>query len=266
MEGIVLGQYVPGDSFLHRLDPRTKLITTALLVWVVFMLKTPLEYGVFGVLILFLYLASGVFRSLWRTIRPGIYLVIFTALINMALTPGHVILSLGIISFTREGMVQGLTMGGRLIFLIALSSLVTLTTSPVRMTDGLEIMMKPLKRFRFPTSELAMMMNIALRFIPTFWEEWEKIRKAQVSRGADFESWRMGNRIKYMVAMLIPLFLSAFRKADELSTAMESRGYVVGAERTSFYVLRFCGRDYAVMSLVIVLTAVFAVYRFGLFT
>ncbi len=264
MDDILLGQYVPGDSFLHRLDPRTKIITAAVLVWLVFQLKGPVEYGSLGAFVVFVYLVSGVSQSIWKALKPGLFLVIFTVILNALFTPGEVLLNMGIFKLSREGLIQGLTMGGRLLLLISLSSLVTLTTSPVRMTEGLEQLMKPLKKIGFPASELAMMMNIALRFIPTFWEEWDKIRKAQLSRGADFESWNPASRIKYVTAMLIPLFVSAFRKADELSTAMESRGYVVGATRTSLHVLRFNSRDYVLLLSIFVLLVVFGAQRYGL--
>lgn len=263
MNDILLGQYIPGNSFLHRLDPRTKMIAAALIVWVVFLLENPVQYAFFGFFIVLLYLTAGVLQSFWRTLKPGFYLVFFTVMLNALFTPGDNLLSWGFVSLTREGLIQGITMGFRLLFLISFTSLVTLTTSPVRMTDGLELLMKPLKRIGFPASELAMMMNIALRFIPTFWQEWDKIRKAQVSRGADFESWNPGTRIKYLTAMLIPLFVSAFRKADELSVAMESRGYVVGAPRSSLHVLVFDLRDYMVLTLVPVISALFAAYSYG---
>ncbi|HWI55375.1 MAG TPA: energy-coupling factor transporter transmembrane component T [Desulfobacteria bacterium] len=261
MDDILLGQYVPGQSFLHRLDPRSKMITVTILVWLVFLLKNPAEYATFVVFVILAYLTSGVARSFWKSLKPGFYLVIFTIILNAVFTPGEVLLSMGILKLSREGLIQGLTMGLRLLLLISLSSLVTLTTSPVRMTEGLEQLMTPLKKVNFPASELAMMMNIALRFIPTFWEEWDKIRKAQLSRGADFESWNPASRIKYVTAMLIPLFVSAFRKADELSTAMEARGYVVGAPRTSLNVLKFNSRDYVLLISVMVLSSVFVAYR-----
>lgn len=264
MDDIMLGQYVPGESFMHRLDPRTKMIIAAILMWLVFLLKNPVEYASFGIFTVLVYLASGVAGSFWKTLKPGFYLVIFTVILNAVFTPGQAVLNLGIFKLSREGLIQGFSMGFRLLLLISLSSLVTLTTSPVRMTEGLEQLMKPLKKIGFPASELAMMMNIALRFIPTFWEEWDKIRKAQLSRGADFESWNPASRIKYMTAMLIPLFVSAFRKADELSTAMEARGYVVGAPRTSLHVLKFNLRDYVLLMSMLALSTAFIAYRSGL--
>lgn len=262
MEGIILGQYIPGNSFLHRLDPRTKMILLMVLVGVIFLLKTKVEYIGFGALLIFLYFLAGVSKGIWRSLRPGIYLIIFTLMINMIFTPGHVILNLGIVSLTREGFILGLTMGFRLAFLISLSSLITLTTSPVCMTDGLELLLKPFKRIGIPASELAMMMNIALRFIPTFWDEFDKIKKAQISRGADFDSWHLGRRVKYMTAILVPLLVSAFRKADELSIAMEARGYVVGAQRTSLHILQFSLRDYLSIIIVLILSSFFTAFRY----
>ncbi len=262
MEGIVLGQYVPGNSFLHKLDPRTKLIMSAVLLWVIFLLEGPLEYTGFGLFIVFLYLLAGVSGSFLKILRPGLYLVLITLIINMIFTPGRVVLDLGLADITREGLIQGLTMGFRLVFLISMSSLVTLTTSPVRMTDGLELLLKPFKKIGVPASELAMMMNIALRFIPTFWEETDKIRKAQIARGADFDSWNLGRRIKYITALLVPLFVSAFRKADELSMAMEARGYTVGMERTSLHELKMNPRDYLVLTVFFISVAAFVINKY----
>ncbi len=261
MEGIVFGQYVPGNSFVHKLDPRTKIISSVLLLSLTLLLRDSLDYIVFGFFVLLLYLLSRVAGSLVRILRPTIYLVIFILLINMFFTPGEVLGKLGVIIITREGVEKGLTMGVRLIYLICISSVVTLTTSPVRMTDGLESLFSPFKRIGCPTSEIAMMINIALRFIPTFWEETDKIQKAQASRGADFDSWNPGRRVKYSVAMLVPLFISAFRRADELAAAMESRGYAVGMERTSLYELHMGLRDCFVLLALMLVTIIFLFFR-----
>jgi energy-coupling factor transport system permease protein len=260
MEGIVLGQYVPGTSFIHRLDPRSKMLMLGAMVIMVFLLAKPREYLVFGIIILSLYLLSGVIGSALKVIRPGLYLVVFTLLINLILIPGHVVLDLGFMTITREGLGQGLTVGARFLYLIALSSLVTLTTSPIRMTDGLEKLMNPLRRLNFPVSELAMMISIALRFLPDFWEETHKIIKAQISRGADFDSRNPIRRIKFVAAMLIPLFISSFRKAEELSIAMESRGYMVGMRRTNLTELKLSRNDYFASIVVFSITAA-AVFR-----
>lgn len=264
MEGIVFGQFVPGNSFLHRLDPRTKLIISGLMILLIFLLRGAVDYAGFAILLLLMYIAARVGGSFLRVLRPGMYLIIFTLTMNMIFTPGHVLANLGLFVLTKEGLYQGLTVGLRLVFLISVSSLVTLTTSPVRMTDGLERLMKPLKKIGIPVSELAMMMNIALRFIPSFWEETDKIRKAQASRGADFDSWHLGRRIKYMIALLIPLFISVFRKADELSVAMEARGYVVGMPRTCMHKLRFSARDYIAALITLLVVSTYLFYRFHL--
>jgi energy-coupling factor transport system permease protein len=261
MEGIVFGQYVPGNSFVHKLDPRTKIISSVLLLTLILLLRNSLEYILFGFFVVLLYLFSRVAGSLIRILKPTFYLVIFILVINIFFTPGEVMAKLGIIIITREGLEKGLTMGVRLIYLICISSVVTLTTSPVRLTDGLEALLAPFKRIGCPTSEIAMMMNIALRFIPTFWEETDKIQKAQASRGADFDSWHPGRRIKYSVAMLVPLFISAFRRADELAAAMESRGYAVGMERTSLYELHMGLRDYIVLLALMLVTIIFLFLR-----
>lgn len=264
MDGIVLGQYIPGCSVLHRLDPRTKLVLSLVLVWFVFLIKSLPEFVAFGAFIFILYLAAGVSSSMFRVLKPGFYLVIFTLLMNILFFPGHVIVNLGILAVTREGVIQGLTVSSRLLFLISASSLVTLTTSPLSMTGGLEALLRPLKRIGIPVSELAMMMNIALKFIPTFLEETDKIMKAQAARGADFKSWHPGRRLKYLSALLVPLFISAFRRADELSVAIESRGYVVGMNRTSLHELKLETRDYVAMVLVGVVFCGFVAYRYFL--
>lgn len=263
MEGIVLGQYIPGSSLIHRLDPRTKLIVSMVMVWLVFIIRTLLEFAVFGAFIVFLYGVARVGSSMFRVFKPALYLVIFTLLMNVLFHPGQVVLNIGFLTVTMEGIIQGLSVSCKLLFLISLSSLVTLTTSPLTMSIGIEALLGPLQRIGLPVSELAMMMNIALKFIPTFLEETDKIIKAQMSRGADFSSWHPGRRLKYLSALLIPLFVSVFRKADELSLAIESRGYVVGMKRTSLHELRMETRDYVTLVLGAVVLGSFLVYRYG---
>lgn len=262
MEGIVLGQYVPGKSLIHRLDPRSKMLMMTAMIGLVFLLEKPLEYLVFGIILFLLFLWAGVIRNTLGVIRPGLYLIAFTVLIHMFFTPGQALLDLGFLTATREGLLKGFTVGTRFLYLIALSSLITLTTSPVRMTDGLERLMSPLRRLRFPVGELAMMINIALRFLPTFWEETDKIMKAQASRGADFDSWQPMRRVKFMTAILVPLFINAFRKAEELSVAMESRGYVVGMRRTSLHELRLSRNDYIALVIVFSVTALVVITHY----
>ncbi|WP_418791450.1 energy-coupling factor transporter transmembrane component T family protein [Phosphitispora sp. TUW77] len=262
MEGIVFGQYVPGSSLLHRLDPRTKIVVSAMLLWSVFIVETPAEFTGFGLLILMLYIIGGVAGSFLKVMKPGLFLIVITVVLNMFFTPGETLFSIGPIPVSRTGLENGFILALKIMFLILISSLLTLVTSPVQMTDGMERLMKPLKRVGFPASELAMMINIALRFIPTFWEETDKIIKAQKSRGADFESWHLQKRAKYMTALLVPLFVSSFRKADELAMAMESRGYVVGMERTSLHKLELRPADYFVLILTAIVISIFAVFKF----
>ncbi len=262
MEGIVFGQYVPGNSLLHRLDPRTKIIVSAILLWLVFVVETPAEFAGYGLFILLLYVIGGVAGSFLKVMKPGLFLIVITLVLNMTFTPGKVLFNIGPVSVSQTGLENGLILGVKIVYLILLSSLVTLVTSPVRMTDGLEQLMKPLQRVGLPASELAMMINIALRFIPTFWEETDKIIKAQKSRGADFESWRLQKRAKYMTALLVPLFVSSFRKADELALAMESRGYVVGMKRTSLHKLEFRAVDFVVLAGLAVVTGSFVFYKY----
>jgi len=232
------------------------------MIWLVFVLENPAEYAVYGLFIMFLYISAGVAASLAKVLKPGLILIIITLVLNMFFTPGDVFFRIGPISVSKAGFENGLVIGLKLVYLILLSSLVTLVTSPVRMTEGLETLMKPLKKLKVPVSELAMMINIALRFIPTFWEETDKIIKAQKSRGADFESWHLSNRAKYMTALLVPLFVSSFRKADELALAMESRGYVVGMERTGLYRLKLKLTDYIVLLLISGFAVIISFYKF----
>ncbi|MBU7007431.1 energy-coupling factor transporter transmembrane component T family protein [Phosphitispora fastidiosa] len=262
MEGIVIGQYVPGSSLLHRLDPRTKIIVSAILLWLVFVVENPAEFAAYGLFILVLYIIGGVAGSFLKVMKPGIFLIVITLVLNMFFTPGETMFSIGPVPVSRTGLENGLFLGVKIMYLILLSSLVTLVTSPVRMTDGLERLMKPFQRIGLPASELAMMINIALRFIPTFWEETDKIIKAQKSRGADFESWHLQKRAKYMTALLVPLFVSSFRKADELAMAMESRGYVVGMHRSSLHKLEFRPVDFLVLALTVTITGAFIMYKY----
>ena len=255
---------MPGNSWLHKLDPRTKIFVSIVVIWAIFLLKSPADFGFFGLFIFSLFIWAGVFKSLWRVVRPGFFLVGITVLMNMMFTPGEVLFPLGPFALTKEGMVQGLTIGGRLLYLISFSSLLTLTTSPVRLTDGIEKLLLPFKKIKFPASELAMMMNIALRFIPTFWEETEKIIRAQISRGADFKSKDIKKRFKYMTALLVPLFISAFKRADEYSIALEARGYFVGMQRTSLYELKFGIRDYITFCMISAGACIYGLYKYGL--
>lgn len=245
MNDITLGQYVPRDSRVHRLDPRTKLALLVVYIALVFSVKSlplfliPLLYSVFALLISKISLGY-IFKSL----KPIRFLLIFMFILNLFVTKGKtVICSFWIIKITKEALRQSLFITLRLMLLVSGSSILTLTTSPLQLTNGFEKIMSPLKAIHFPAHELAMMMTIALRFIPTLMEETEKIQKAQLSRGADFESGNPIARAKAMLPILIPLFVSAFRRADELAMAMEARCYHGGDGRTKLHELQYSLHD-----------------------
>ncbi|HEY3315402.1 MAG TPA: energy-coupling factor transporter transmembrane protein EcfT [Bacillota bacterium] len=245
MNRLAIGQYLPGDSLVHRLDPRTKIAITSVYVIVLFFINNPWGYALAVAFALAGVLLSRVpLRYLIDGIRPILILILLTLVLNVFMTPGQPIWKFGPLTATREGLQSGVTLALRLILLIAVTSLLTLTTSPVALTDGLERLMKPLGRLGLPAHELAMMMTIALRFIPTLLEEAEKIMKAQMARGADFESGNLVKRARALIPLLVPLFISSFRRADELAMAMEARGYHGGAGRTRYRQLRARPADY----------------------
>lgn len=254
---IVLGQFVPGDSPVHRLDPRTKILAMIAYIVLVFLVRAMPVFAVPLLFVLGALLVSGVpARYALSSLRPMRWLIAFMFLINLFFTQGdRVLFSWWIIRVTAEGVRQAVFISLRLILLVAGTSLLTLTTSPIALTDGLERLLKPLKRIRFPAHELAMMMTIALRFIPTLLEETERIRKAQMARGADFETGGLLARARAMVPLLVPLFVSAFRRADELAMAMESRCYHGGEGRTRMHELHYARRDLLAALLIALLLA-----------
>lgn len=247
---MTLGQYIPGESFVHRLDPRTKIIVTMLLIILLFLVETFQGYGLVALFIGGLILLSQLSpRFVLRGIRPMLVIILFTLVLHVFLSEGEVIWQLGPLKVTREGLTKGGMMVTRLILLIIGASLLTLTTSPIALTDGIEAILSPGKRIGLPAHELAMMMTIALRFIPTLLEEMDKITKAQMARGADFETGNIMQRAKSLLPLLVPLFVSAFRRADELAVAMEARCYRGGEGRTKMKQLIFTWQDYAVIGL-----------------
>ena len=258
---ITLGQYFPGDSVIHRLDPRTKLILMMAYIVAVFLVKDMWIFLFTALYAIGVTLLSGVPLSyLVRSLKPLKFILIFMFIINLLVTStGEVLIDWWIIRITTGGVRQAVFITIRLVLLVSGTSLMTLTTTPISLTDGLERLMMPLSRFKFPANELAMMMTIALRFIPTLLEEADKITKAQTARGADFESGGIIERAKSMVPVLVPLFVSAFRRADELAMAMESRCYHGGEGRTRMTVLKYRGRDawaFVSMALLIGLTLI----------
>lgn len=256
LKDITLGQFFPGDTLAHKLDPRTKLLVTVFYVVALFTAKSYIAYGV---LILTLIVAVRISRvgakALFKGLKPVLFIIAFTALLNLFYTPGTELCHFWIFRITIEGVHAAITMMLRITLLIMGTFLLTYTTSPIRLTDGLESLLGPLKKIKVPVHELAMMMSIALRFIPTLIEETDKIMSAQKARGADFETGSLMQRAKALVPLLVPLFVSAFRRADELATAMECRCYHGDEGRTKLNVLHYQTRDYLVLGYYAVLVA-----------
>ena len=245
LKDITLGQYFPGNSVVHLLDPRTKLL---LLVAYIVALFTAGNWVSYGIVFLFLAFSIGISRipvkAILRGMKPLVMILIFTGILNVFFTEGtNVLVRFWGITITWEGVERALFMMVRILMLISGTFLLTYTTSPISLTDGLESLLGPLKHLRLPVHELAMMMCIALRFIPTLIEETDKIMSAQKARGADFESGNLIERVKALIPILVPLFISAFRRADELATAMECRCYQGGEGRTKMKLLRYKQRD-----------------------
>ena len=245
LRDITLGQYMPGKTFVHKLDPRMKIILTILYIALIFCVSSPVWYIFPLAYVLAATRFSGLTpKKLLKSIKPLRFLLLLTFILNLFFSTGETVwVKLGILKITQEGFLTAVHFAMRLVFLVAGTSLLTLTTSPVALSDGIELLLKPLKVIRFPAHELAMMMTIALRFIPTLIEEADKIMKAQMARGADFESGNLLKRAKAMIPLLVPLFVSAFRRAGDLAMAMEARCYHGGEGRTRLRVLRYTKND-----------------------
>ncbi len=244
LRDITIGQYYPVSSFIHSLDARFKIIVTFAYIISLFLVKTMWIYLVVVAFVaLCVHFSKVPLSYMLRGLKPILFIIIFAFGINMFFTPGRILFEYGFVKMTYEGVHQAFFMAFRLIFLIIGTSLLTLTTSPIELTDGLEYLLNPFKKIGVPAHELAMMMTIALRFIPTLLEETGKIMNAQMARGADFESGNIMKRAKSLVPLLVPLFISAFRRADELAMAMEARCYRGGENRTRMKVLKYTNRD-----------------------
>ena len=244
LRDITLGQYYQTDSLIHRLDPRVKLVTTVLFIISLFVVKAVPGFVLSGLFLLFIIKMSKVpFTFMVRGMKAIIFLLLFAVFFNLFLTPGETAVSFWKITITWEGIRLAVTLTTRLIMLILGSSIMTLTTTPNHLTDGMEKLMRPLKFFKVPVHEVAMMMSIALRFIPILLEETDKIMKAQIARGADFESGNLIKKAKSLVPLLVPLFISAFRRANDLAMAMEARCYRGGDHRTKMKPLVYKARD-----------------------
>ena len=243
LKDITLGQYFPGNSIVHKLDPRVKIILIAVLIVMLFVTNTLIAY-LPGFILLTVYLSKLSFRMILRGLKPVLVIILITGILNLFYTPGVEVLRLfGVLSITREGIFTAILMVTRLILLIAGTSILTYTTSPMQLTDALERLFSPLKALHVPVHEVAMMMSIALRFIPLLVEETDKIMSAQRARGADFDTGNLLQRGKALVPILIPLFVSAFRRADELATAMECRLYQGDKRRTRLRQMTLCPMD-----------------------
>lgn len=257
MDKIIFGRYVPAQSWIHKMDPRSKLTIIFLFVCIVFIANNALTYGLLAIYTFTMILLSKVnVRFIYLGLRPVLWLVAFTLLLHIFLTKeGELLFQLGWFKVYEEGLRQGLFISMRFFFLILMTSLLTLTTTPIEITDGLEDMLHPLKKVKFPVHEMALMMSISLRFIPTLMQETDKIMKAQMARGVDFTSGPIKERMRAIVPLLIPLFVSSFKRAEELAVAMEARGYHGGEGRTKYRQLKWGLLD-TVMIVVLLLLAV----------
>lgn len=263
LRDITIGQYVPGDSVIHRLDPRTKILLTLIFIVSLFIIVNFSGYIIASAFLFgTIYLSKVPVKYMLKGLKGILIILLITVLINMFMTPGRVLWSFLFLKITYEGLTQAAFMGLRLVFLIVGTSLLTLTTPPIIMTDGIEYLLKPLRPIGVPAHELAMMMTIALRFIPTLMEETDKIMKAQMARGADFESGNVLNRARSMVPLLVPLFISAFRRADELAVAMEARCYRGGEGRTRLHELKYEVNDYMAFIITFIMVGLFIWNRF----
>lgn len=261
---IIIGQYLPGKSPLHRLDPRIKIILTIAYLALIFAADKWSSYIIAAVYTSTIVIVSGIpFRFIFKGIRPVLWILLFTAVINIFAVPGQVVAAFPVfkLTVTREGIITAALISVRLILIVTAASLLTLTTPPLSLTDGIERLLRPLEKIRVPVRDIAMMMTIAIRFIPTLSEEAEKIKKAQLSRGADFESGGIIKRAKAMLPIIIPLFLSAFRRADALAEAMDARCYG-GKARTRMRELKLTSLDAAAVIIFAVCAAVLLAAEF----
>ena len=267
LKDITLGQYFPGNSIIHRLDPRTKLIMLVVYIVALFMASGWVSYLMMFAFLAFVIKISTIpLKSIVKGMKPLVMILVFTGVLNLFFTQeGSLLVDIGFIKIYSGGLSRAVMMVARILMLITCTFLLTYTTSPIALTDGLEALLNPLKKIGVPVHELSMMMCIALRFIPTLIEETDKIMCAQKARGADFENGSLIERAKALIPILVPLFISAFRRADELATAMECRCYHGGEGRTKLHVLKYERRDYiALTAAVLICVGVIVLGRFGL--
>lgn len=263
MENMIFGRYVPMESVIHRMDPRSKLILVFLFVCIVFLANNSITYTLLG---LFTFIMLGLskipIRFLYAGLKPVLFLVIFTLFLHLFFTKeGELLFKFGWIEIYEDGLRQGIFISLRFFYLVLITSLLTLTTTPIEITDGLETLLGPLKKVKFPVHEMALMMSISLRFIPTLMQETDKIMKAQMARGVEFSSGPIKDRLKAIVPLLIPLFVSSFKRAEELAVAMEARGYRGGEGRTKYRQLIWTYIDSVILTLVAILTILLIIFR-----
>lgn len=258
LSDITIGQFFPGDSVVHRIDPRAKIVFLIIFITMLFMASSVASYLLVALLLAYVVLCSKIqLRLILKSLKPLVFIIAFTSILNVFYTTGTPIVEWGFFRPTYEGLLNAATLIVRITMLITITSMLTFTTSPIMLTGGLESIMSPLKKIKFPVHELSMMMTIALRFIPTLIEETEKIMNAQKARGADFESGGLIKRAKALMPILIPLFISSFRRAEELAVAMEARCYTGGEGRTRMRQYKLSSVDYiAFFVLVLFLAAV----------
>ncbi|MED1443607.1 energy-coupling factor transporter transmembrane protein EcfT [Aeribacillus composti] len=263
IDNIIIGKYVPGSTVIHRMDPRAKLLTIFLYVFIVFFANNGITYFLLGLFTFIIILLTKLpFSFLWNGLKPVIWIVGFTFLLHILVTKeGDMLFRFGFFSIYEEGLRQGFFISLRFIFLIFMTTTLTLTTTPIEITDGMESLLKTFKKFKLPVHELALMMSISLRFIPTLLEETEKILKAQMARGVDFTSGPVKERIKAIVPLLVPLFISAFKRAEELATAMEARGYRGSEGRTKIRQLKWGAIDSIMMASILLLSIILLLLR-----
>ena len=266
LRDITLGQYFPGTTVVHRLDPRTKILMVVVYIAALFNAKNWISYAAVLAFLIFAVAVSRIrLSAMLRGLKPVVFIVVLTSLLNLFYARGEPIAHWWIFTITREGIKAAVLMGARLIMLVMGTFMLTYTTSPIMLTYGLELLLNPLKKLKVPVHELAMMMSMALRLIPTLIEETDKIMSAQKARGAEFDTGNLIEKAKAMLPVLVPLFLSSFRRADELATAMEARCYHGGEGRTRLNVLKFARRDYLAFAVgLLLLAAVLVLKRFGL--
>ncbi|WP_110113928.1 energy-coupling factor transporter transmembrane protein EcfT [Bacillus sp. CGMCC 1.16541] len=263
MNSMIVGKYVPGESFVHKMDPRAKLLLVFFYVMIVFLANNAYGYALLGAYTALIVIMSRVpFSFILKGLKPVLFIVIFTFILHILMTKeGEVLLDIGWLSIHKGGLIQGIFISLRFFFLILMTTLLTLTTTPIQVTDGMESLLHPLKRFKFPVHELALMMSISLRFIPTLMDETDKIMKAQTARGVDFSSGPIKDRLKAIVPLLVPLFINSFKRAEELAVAMEARGYRGGEERTKYRQLIWKSSDTLMLILLALMAAILLIMR-----